>query len=1190
MLNINNLSVRIIIMALALSLIPLLMVYALVSYMFTEVLISNIQQNITAQAIQAGHSVNQFFHQRITDIKMISQADILENDNYTEINQYLEEIKIENNLLHDLYVILPSGEFIAATEDKSKISTNIHDLNLSQISQLFKQTLNSKQGDVFVSEVVNLNEGLKVILMTPITDDLNINIVKVLVVELDLQAITTIINNFASSIIGKKAVYIINNYDGSVVVTTDDNSTLLEPFRDLIVNPHLLNLFSEHGASGNTIYVDADGDKVITGFVDLDEFGVNSALDYWSIIGIASIRDVAAPVYKLSKFLILLISILVLLIIFIAVLVGRSISKPILIIVQIIKDIANGNLDSKINLTNKGEIGQLSDSIRKMQQNIRDTANTAEMIANGNLDVNIRILSEHDVLGNSLTAMVNNLKKMQTEQKQQDWLKTGLNNLNDKVSGEQDLTKLAEKVINFLTPYLNAQVGALYLYTEDKGEFYLKMFASHAYVWRKQLNNKIILGEGLLGQAAYERKPIILTQVPEDYLVIRSGLGEMSASSVMVLPFLYEGELKGVVEFATAYQFTQLHLDFVQQVMPALGIAVSTAESRTKMQKLLEISQKQTSELEAQSQAMQIQQQALQRANEELQAQSEELQSQQEELRETNEQLELRTKDLENQRNEIRSKNDALRLTQTEIERKARELELSSKYKSEFLANMSHELRTPLNAIMILAQILAENEEGNLTTEQADYMQTIYSAGSDLLDLINEILDLSKVEAGKVEIKPENFSLRELIEKSIDSKFRAISTNKSVYFDIEISPQVPDNIYSGVLRVKQILNNLLSNAFKFTHEGGVKLIVDYQVTDHFKDGKPYIIIKVVDTGIGIPKDKFQVIFEAFQQVNGSINRKYGGTGLGLSISLQLAKLLGGDITVESVENQGTTFTFFLPPMMPDNSEKSPISTNPKPTESANKIILFITDNTQLAEDIKLIFKQYSDIVFINVANQEHAIAQLKQQSCDCILFDLDSMPIAELNLFDYLAQNVQLAKIPIILYGNDLSNLAQQKIQYSNLSLQFIDSFDKFAAKIKSCCGKEINKTKSDLPNSLKDKKVLLVDDDNRNIFALTSSLKHKGMVTVIASDGVEALNILQANPDVDIILMDIMMPEMDGYETMTKIRQMPKFKHLPIIALTAKAMKGDEAKCIEAGASDYLTKPINMEKLLSVMQVWLHK
>ncbi|MEK7991830.1 MAG: response regulator [Thiotrichaceae bacterium] len=1201
MFKLNSLSTKIISMALLLSIIPLIIVYFVASSLFTDALINNIQQNLTAQAVQAGHSIDQFFSQRITDIKMLSQADLLEDDNAEKINQYLEEIQVENNLLHDIYVVLPNGEFIAAAKNKAKISKHIQSLELDEITTLFKQSLDSNQGDVLVSDAIRYDMELKVFLITPITDDTNIHVIKLLLVELDLQAVEKIVANFDHSIIGHKSVYIVDN-DGLVIVTPDKNSKLLEPFKDLKNKPDLLNSFSDQGEDGSALYIDSENEPVVAGFADMAEFGINHALD-WSIIGLAPIKDIAAPVYSLRYFLILLLISLIVVTGFAAILVGRSISKPILKIVNLITEISNGNLDTKIALSDKGEIGQLSDSIRKMQKNIRDTATTTENIAEGNLDVNIVILSERDILGKSLTLMVERLREMRDEQKQQNWLKTGLNDLNEKVSGEQNITMLGENIINFLTPYLNAQVGAFYLYTSEddaeNNEDYLKMIASHAYVWRKKINNKIRLTEGLVGQAAYERKPIILTKVNSDYIHISSGLGELPAASILVSPFLYEGKLKGVIEFATLNEFTPLHLNFLNQVMPALGIAVNTAESRTQMQLLLNNSQKQTRVLEEQSDKMLLQQQELQRVNEELQAQSEELQSQQEELREANEQLELRTEDLEQQK-------DVLKVTQKEIERKANELEMSGKYKSEFLANMSHELRTPLNAIMILSQILAENEEGNLTEEQTDYMQTIYSAGTDLLDLINEILDLSRVESGKVEIQPENFSLHELINKSIDSKFRAVATKKAINFDIEISSRVPNSLYSSMLRVKQVVNNLLSNAFKFTHEGGVKLIVDYQPTEYFKDNKPYVSIQVIDTGIGIAKEKFQVIFEAFQQADGSTNRKYGGTGLGLSISRQLARLLGGDIVIDSVKGKGSTFTFYLPALIPNihvtpheqeiaQVSKTNVSDNADNLTENSKPILLISDDPQWVEQLNKNLEHCEGVEFIIIAHHDHAISQLRQNTCYCIMLDLDSVSIDGISLFDHLAQDEKLSKTPIIIYScSETSSSIQQTIQYPNLNIEFIFSFESLTKKAQLYFNNAENEAKAqhlkNKQNALINKKVLLVDDDVRNTFALKTFLQHKEMQILIAHDGVEALSLLEINPDIDIILMDIMMPEMDGYEAMRKIRVMPKFKKLPIIALTAKAMKDDKNKCIDAGASDYLTKPINMEKLVSVMQVWLYQ
>jgi two-component system chemotaxis sensor kinase CheA len=403
------------------------------------------------------------------------------------------------------------------------------------------------------------------------------------------------------------------------------------------------------------------------------------------------------------------------------------------------------------------------------------------------------------------------------------------------------------------------------------------------------------------------------------------------------------------------------------------------------------------------------------------------------------------------------------------------------------------------------------------------------------------------------------------------------------------------------------VNNLLSNAFKFTHEGGVRLIIDYQPTEHFKNNEPYISIQVIDTGIGIAEEKFRVIFEAFQQADGSTSRKYGGTGLGLSISRQLARLLGGDITVESVKGKGATFTFYLPALIPDThvtQHKQEVAAAPEANTSNNnagnrtensKPILLISDDPQWVERLNKSLEHCEDVEFIIIAHHDHAISQLRQNTCYCIMLDSDSVSINEISLFDHLAQDEKLSKIPTIIYSSsEISRSTQQAIQYPSLNIEFIFSFESLAKQAQLCFNKATDEVKTqhlkNRQNVLSNKKVLLVDDDVRNTFALKTFLQHKEMQILIAHDGVEALTLLDINPDVDIVLMDIMMPEMDGYEAMRKIRVIPKFKKLPIIALTAKAMKDDKNKCIDAGASDYLTKPIDMEKLVSVMQVWLYQ
>jgi signal transduction histidine kinase/CheY-like chemotaxis protein/methyl-accepting chemotaxis protein len=947
------------------------------------------------------------------------------------------------------------------------------------------------------------------------------------------------------------------------------------------------------------------------------------------------------------------------------------------------------------------------------------------------------------------------LVKTNTQNLIQDWLKTGQTQLNDKISGEQDMVQLAKNIITFLATYLEMPVGLFYLFEETKNDKKprLKLIASYAYNHRTGVSCEFLVGEGLVGQAALEKKEILITKVPDNYYVrIRSGLGQALPRTVIVYPFSYEDSLKGVIELASFKTISDTQRAFLTQVMPNIGIAVNSAESRFRVQILLE---------ESQSQA------------EELQSQQEELQSQQEELRYTNEELEGRTKDLEQQKEDIRQKNLALEQTQVEmkkakeaIETKAKELELASQYKSDFLANMSHELRTPLNSLLILAQLLANNKTGNLNEKQVEYAQTIHSAGSDLLTLINEILDLSKVEAGKIEMLMEEAVLRDLVA-TIDQKFRHLAEDKGLDFQITVADGLPPVINTDQQRLKQILNNLLSNAFKFTSTGEVRLALQYpdnkdDMAAMGLESAKTLAFSVSDTGIGIPKDKQMLIFEAFQQVDGTTSRRFGGTGLGLSISRQLARLLGGEIKLSSEEGRGSTFILYLPetfstPSTPNKTASLPSplfegqSNSPTPlsigTEYSSdtlkhfdnrphiaddrdilteedKSLLVIEDDRkfsrilmqlarekafkciiaeegktglQLAEkyrpsaiilDIGLpqmdgcrvmeILKEnpntrhipvhfmsasdqkqdakkmgaigYSvkpinmteigeafkkiesfitkttqnvlvfvdneerqqailkivggeDIQLTTVATTTRALQELELTLFDCMILDVDVEEQSGLKILEQRQSENSFSQTPVIIYAErKLTPDEETSLQRyaDNITIKTVSSPERLLDEATLF----LHQVETRLPNDkqemlqmvhdreaiLAHKKVLIVDDDMRNSFALTTALEEKEMTIVIAENGKEALTKLEQHEDIRIVLMDIMMPEMDGYEAIKEIRKRPHFRQLPIIALTAKAMKGDRIKCLDAGANDYLAKPVDTDKLLSLIRIWLYK
>lgn len=652
------------------------------------------------------------------------------------------------------------------------------------------------------------------------------------------------------------------------------------------------------------------------------------------------------------------------------------------------------------------------------------------------------------------------LQKEQINQALQDeiWIETKIAEIMTMFQGIQQLDSLANQFMMILPPIVEAHNGAFYL-AEGEGEaFRLNLLATYAYDASDLTGKSIRLGEGLVGQCAQDHQKLLLQNVPKNHLKICSALVCAKPQSIFLLPVEFEGKILAVIELASLHEFNQLQQKLLDRLLGILGITLHSVARQMQVKSLLEQSQSLT---------------------EELQIQSEELQLQHEELRNINEQL-------EKQYRESERKTQELQKTQLELEAKAQQLAQSSLFKSEFLANMSHELRTPLNSMLILAQMVAENKEGNLIPKQVEYARSIHSAGRDLLNLINDILDLSKVESGKMDILPSEVYLQNLCSE-IEHQFMPVAQHKGLTFAIERENKLPETLLTDEHRVLQILKNLLSNAMKFTEKGQVTL-------KFYKPRAAVLAISVKDTGIGIPLKKQALIFEAFRQADGTISRKHGGTGLGLAISRELALLLGGAIEVESAEGEGSTFTLYLPLNNDRLTLEQPTpDVVPKPQKMTAEAELLYPDELHL-----------------------------EQFAC--------SSSLAEEPRLHLLTQP------------------------------------------------------------SLEGKKVLIVDDDMRNVFALTTLLENQNMTVLFAENGREALDSLSASPDIDLILMDIMMPEMDGYETMRAIRQMPEFLALPILALTAKAMKNDREKCIEAGASDYISKPVNSEQLLSLMRVWLYQ
>ncbi len=1012
-----------------------------------------------------------------------------------------------------------------------------------------------------------------------------------------------------------------------------------------------------------------------------------------------------------------------------------------------------GKLGGQANVSGvAGTWKDLTENVNQLAANLtnqmRAIGEVATAVTRGDLSRSIQVEARGEVsyLKDNINEMIRNLKETTQKNAQQDWLKTNLARFTRLLQGQRDLEAVTKLILSELAPLVSAHHGVFYMMDSQDDDARLRMIASYGYRSSRKLPTSFLPGEGLVGQCAVEKTRIWLTDVPRDYIVVSSGLGSAPPNNIVVLPILFEQQVKAVIEIASLDRFTETHLSFLDQLMESIGVVLNTIEANSRTESLL-----------TQSQSLA------------------------QELQQTNQELAEKARLLSEQNIEVERKNREVEQAKLALEEKATQLALSSKYKSEFLANMSHELRTPLNSLLILAQQLSDNPEGNLSGKQVEFAKTIHGSGSDLLTLINDILDLSKIESGTVTLDVSEYRFSNL-RNYVDRTFRHMAEAKHLGFQVGLAENLPTAVMTDTTRLQQVLKNLLSNAFKFTSHGQVSLDISL-VTSGWTADHPHLLhadavlaFSVSDTGVGIPQDKLQLIFEAFQQADGSTARKYGGTGLGLSISRELARLLGGEIRVESTVNAGSIFTLYLPynragfinyeattrqpqqarlapPALPaaasapvaysaSEADSGAIATIEVPAPSGSGLVeyasmlddralispgdpsvLIVEDDDRFAKvvleyareknfkaivthrgdsalslardylpsaillDIDLpdidgftvldrlkrdpstrhipvhvmsslrereralrqgaisylnkpvereaLQEEFTriqkflmggkrsllvveddmaqreaivsligdaDLRIVTAVDGESALAALAGSHFDCMVLDLTLPDISGFELLDRIGKQPELRDLPIVIYtAQELNRKEVTKLKkYAKTIVikdarspeRLLDETALFLHRSHASLPELQRKMLEDIhaqDGGLAGRKVLIVDDDLRNIFALSSLLERQQMQVSFAENGRDGIEVLEKDPSIEIVLMDIMMPEMDGYDTMRAIRRIPKFKSLPIITLTAKAMKGDRDKCIAAGASDYITKPVDVAQLLSLMRVWLH-
>ncbi|MBD0695403.1 HAMP domain-containing protein [Streptomyces sp. CBMA123] len=854
---------------------------------------------------------------------------------------------------------------------------------------------------------------------------------------------------------------------------------------------------------------------------------------------------------------------------------------------------------------------RLTENVNELAGNltrqVRAIAEVTSAVAAGDLTRSITVDASGEVadLKDNINFMVESLRETTRANEEQDWLKTNLARFSALMQGRRDLGVVAESVMDELAPLVGAQCGAFYLAEDSGAGTILQLVGSYAFPDGER-PTRFRLGESFVGQAARSRRTIAVGALPPGYLAASSGLGRTESLSLIVLPIVVEEQVLGVIELASVQPFTQVHRDFLDQLMETIGVNVNTIIANARTDELLGESQRLTAE---------------------LQARSAELQARQEELQFSNAELENKAELLATQNRDIETKNLEIEQARQELEERAHQLSLASKYKSEFLANMSHELRTPLNSLLILAQLLAQNPTRNLSAKQVEYAGIIHSAGSDLLQLINDILDLSKVEAGKMDLNVDAVPLHTLLDY-VEATFRPMTGQKNLAFSVRTANGVPGELRTDDYRLRQVLRNLLSNAVKFTEHGQVELRIEpaaeAELPDGVRRGVPVLAFRVTDSGIGIAPQHLETVFGAFQQADGTTSRKYGGTGLGLSISREIAYLLGGAITVESTLGQGSAFTLYLP-VEHEVAAEAPAASGPAtggaarptadhphdpadhaaPGQPRRLLVVESRPNgllTLVAENAVADLARYSaghrQVDIVTAVGAQEAATALATAPCHCVVLELDLPDGTAATLLSEMEGDPALHTVPVLAHNNRSVTAEHPDTlgRPDGRPLELLTSLDELRERIALHMSADhpggalppvrdtdrVQAWSPDAGPALSGRTALVVDDDDRNLYAITSILELHGMRVLQAENGRAALESLTAHPRIDVILMDVMMPEMDGYTATAAIRAMPEHEGLPIIAVTAKAMIGDREKSLAAGASDYITKPVDADEVIN--------